>query len=95
MKIEQNSILSLPNSDFLRKENIDKSKFEKLLEPIKELNETQIEAREKMTDVLVGKSDDTHGAMIALEKSQIQMQLAVTIKDKLTQGYQQIMNMQI
>lgn len=71
------------------------SAFEKLWDTVEGLNNKQIEANTKIQDVLLGKSDDTHGALIALEKAEIQMQLAVSVRDKLTQGYQQIINMQL
>lgn len=59
------------------------------------INETQKYATTLMQDVLAGKSDDTHGALIALEKADMQFQLAVTVRDKMTQGVQSILNMQI
>jgi len=71
------------------------SLFDKMLDTVMNMNENQVKANTKMQDVIMGRSDDSHGALIALEKSELQMQLAVTTRDKLIQGYQQIINMQI
>lgn len=69
--------------------------FGKLWDTVKELNANQLEADSKIQNVLLGKSDDTSGALIALEKAEIQMQFAANVRDKFTQGYQQIINMQL
>jgi flagellar hook-basal body complex protein FliE len=69
--------------------------FDRMFDTVKEINSTQVQANTKMEDVISGKSEDSHGALIGLEKADIQMQLAVTVRDKLLQGYQQIINMQI
>ena len=69
--------------------------FNQLWDVIGKLNDGQIQADTKIKEVLTGQSDDAHGALIGLEKAEIQMQLAATVRDKLTQGYQQIINMQL
>jgi flagellar hook-basal body complex protein FliE len=79
------STVSVPNQ----------SGFDTLWNTINNINTTQTTANSQVQDVITGKSDDTHGALIALEKAELQMQLANVVREKLTSGYQQIMNMQI
>jgi len=71
------------------------SSFDRMMDTVEHINTTQVQANTKMEDVIEGKSEDSHGALIGLEKADIQMQFAVTVRDKVTQGYQQIINMQI
>lgn len=71
------------------------SGFDKVLGIVEEMNKGQVKAKSEMTSVLNGESDNTHGALIALEKASLQLQMATTARDKLLQGYQQIINMQI
>lgn len=97
MKIEgAQAFTGMLMPDKINKEkNVNQSGFEKLLDTVSGLDERQKFANKKVEDVLLGKSDDTHGALIALEKAELEMQLATVVRDKFTQGYQQIMNMQI
>ena len=69
--------------------------FDSMLDSVKAMNHTQIQSTNQMTQVIKGESDDTHGALIALEKADMQLSLGVTVRDKLIQGYQTLMNMQI
>lgn len=69
--------------------------FDFVFESIQNMNQTQVDANALMTDVLLGKSDDTHGALIALEKASIQMQLMVKVRDQLTESYNKLINIQI
>jgi flagellar hook-basal body complex protein FliE len=69
--------------------------FDKLMNFVEKMNDNQVGANSLMSDVILGKSDDTHGAMIALEKAGIQMQLATKVRDELIQGYNKLINIQI
>jgi flagellar hook-basal body complex protein FliE len=69
--------------------------FDQLIGSVESLNSTQVVAETKMSEVLQGNSNDTSGALIALSKAELQMSLAVSVRDKLIQGYQTITNMQI
>lgn len=69
--------------------------FDALLNVVEGMNAQQVGANSLMSDVILGKSEDTHGALIALEKAGLQMQLATKIRDELTQGYNKLINIQI
>ena len=59
------------------------------------LNGEQIQA-EQMTEALAtGQAPDLHSVMIASTKSEISFQLAVQIRNKAVEAYQEIMRMQI
>lgn len=96
MNIQEVGLNNLQSfSNVKGKNEVNQTVFDKLWTTIEGMNETQNEGSSKVQDVLLGKSDDTHGALIALEKAELQMQLATTVRDKVTQGYQQIINMQL
>lgn len=60
-----------------------------------DLNETQKVGQQKMSDIMTGKSDDTHGALIAVEKASLYTEIATTVRDKTVYGFNKIMDMQI
>lgn len=72
-----------------------KSTFDKLLGVVEGINSNQIDAQNQMTNVILGKSEDTHGALIALQKAEVQIKLATTVRDKVVQSYNKIIDMQI
>ena len=46
-------------------------------------------------DGMVNKTADVHDAMIALQRSELALQLAVQVRNKLVQAYQDVMRMPI
>lgn len=59
------------------------------------LNGEQIQA-EQMTEALAtGQAPDLHSVMITAEKSMISFQMAVQIRNKAMEAYQEIMRMQV
>jgi len=46
-------------------------------------------------DAMVNKTGDVHDAMIALQRSELALQLAVQVRNKLVQAYQDVMRMPI
>lgn len=62
---------------------------------LEKLNGEQIQT-EKMTESLAtGQAPDLHSVMIASEKSMISFQMAVQVRNKAMEAYQEIMRMQI
>ncbi|MGF7535622.1 flagellar hook-basal body complex protein FliE [Bacillus mexicanus] len=69
--------------------------FEQILDSISSMENTQVQAKTDMADVLSGKSDDSHGALIELQQAELQMSFAASVRDKVVQGVNQLFNMQI
>lgn len=66
-----------------------------LNQAIDKVNEQQ-KTSEKMTEALAsGQAPDLHSVMIAAEKATISFQLAVQIRNKAMESYQEIMRMQM
>lgn len=72
-----------------------KGGFDSVWELVANMNTQQVQANNHMSQVILGKSEDTHGALIALEKASMQMQLATKVRDELIQGYNKLINIQI
>ena len=70
--------------------------FSKLLkEAINKVNDEQIKA-DKMTEKLVkGENVDIHQVMIASQKASISLQLAIEVRNKAIEAYQEVMRMQV
>lgn len=62
---------------------------------IERVNESQIDAQEKVSDVIQGKSENLVEAMIALEEARLSFSLMLEIRNKLLESYQEIQRMQV
>jgi flagellar hook-basal body complex protein FliE len=58
-------------------------------------NETQLHADDKLAELAAGDTPDIHGTMIALQEADITLRTVVSVRDKVIDAYQQVMNMQI
>lgn len=66
-----------------------------LTKQIEKVNMEQIES-DKMTEALAaGKAPDLHTVMITAEKASLSMQLAMQIRNKAVEAYQEVMRMQL
>ncbi|MDK2820367.1 MAG: flagellar hook-basal body complex protein FliE [Clostridia bacterium] len=66
-----------------------------LQKKINELNKLQIEADKLTQDYLAGNVTDVHQVMLALEKANLSLQLAMQVRNKVVEAYQEISHMQI
>lgn len=70
--------------------------FGKMLqEALTRVNDLQVEADRAIQDVALGKEEDLHRAMIALEKANLALGLTVQVRNKVIEAYQEIMRMQL
>lgn len=59
------------------------------------LQQTETDAENENEKLLTGQSDDIHTAMIASQKADVAVELAVQIRDKVISAYNEVMNMQV
>lgn len=52
-------------------------------------------AEQNLRDYAVGEADNLHQVMMSLEKAKSSFELVVEVRNKLLEGYQQIMRMQV
>mgnify|MGYP006108942665 CR=1 FL=1 len=60
-----------------------------------EVNEKQITSTQAVNDLLAGKDIPLHQAMIAMQEAGVAFQLMVEVRNKLLDGYQELMRMQV
>jgi flagellar hook-basal body complex protein FliE len=65
-----------------------------LREAVAGVDDLQLDAQQKVAGLIQGNGVDVHEAMIAVEKADIGFQLAVQMRNKVVQAYQQIASMQ-
>ncbi|MCK2000018.1 flagellar hook-basal body complex protein FliE [[Brevibacterium] frigoritolerans] len=76
-------------------ENVNATMFDNILNSFTSMEKTQVDAKTQMADVLMGNSENSHGALIALQKAELQMSFASSVRDKVVSGVNQLFNMQI
>lgn len=65
-----------------------------LQDTVASVNRLQDEAHAAATGLMTGSGVDVHQAMIAAEKASIAFELALALRNKAVQAYQQVMSMQ-
>lgn len=62
---------------------------------INQLNDSQVKADDIMQQFMVGDVQDIHQVTIAMQEAELTMQLAVQVRDKIVEAYQEISRMQL
>ena len=75
--------------------NAQKSFSDLLGQAINKVNTSEASADDAVNQMLTGKADNVHDVMIAMEKSEITLKLAVEVRDKVVNAYQEVMRMQV
>lgn len=65
-----------------------------MTDAIGEVNGLQDQANAAVTGLMTGTGVDVHTAMIATEKAGMAFELALAVRNKAVQAYQQVMSMQ-
>ena len=60
-----------------------------------EVNQKQLDSTQAVNDLLAGKEVPLQQAMIAMQEAGVAFQLMVEVRNKLLEGYQELMRMQI
>jgi len=72
------------------------SKFEQALkETISRVNETQNSADASVRRMAAGQEPNIHNTMLQLEQAEISLKLAMQVRSKALEAYQEIMRMQV
>jgi len=68
---------------------------ERITDGLNHVDYSQRTADLKLERLASGEEVDIHGTMIALQEADVTLRFAVSIRDKLLEGYQKIINMSI
>ena len=66
-----------------------------LSEQVNVTNDQINTADQALQDLAVGKTDNLHHVMLSLEKAKLSLELVVQVRNKLLEGYQELLRMQI
>lgn len=61
---------------------------------ISEVDTQQDDAQTRMANLLSGKGEDVHSAMLAVERAELSFQLMMQLRNKVVSAYQEIARMQ-
>ena len=90
------SIGSTVDSVFAAQNVIAQQPFsEQLLTEMSVVNDKLVTAENALQDLATGKSSNIHHVMLALEDAKLSFQLLAQVRNKLLEGYQDILRMQI
>lgn len=62
---------------------------------VKEANSSQVLADRKLEEVAAGRNKDLHGAVMQMEKADVQFRLLTQVRNKVIEAYREIMRMQV
>lgn len=98
MKIDQltanNSITNYMNTDKIE-DNSSTSFFDTLKEKLDEVNDKQIAAEDLTESFIKGEDVDIHEVMLGTEEAKMSLELAVQVRNKIVEAYQEITRMQL
>ena len=67
----------------------------KLEQAVQSVSEVQVRADDQLRGVASGENVDIHNTMIALQEADIALRTMVSVRDKVVEAYQTVMNMTI
>lgn len=89
-------VSQLQKSNIAQEASNSNGNFEDILKnAIDKVNDKQIEADNSTQELMTGEATDIHQVMLTTEEAKISLELAVQIRNKLVDAYQEIMRMQI
>ena len=62
---------------------------------LQKVNDKQISSEHLLQDLAAGKTDNIHHLMLSLGDAKLSLQLLVQVRNKLLEGYQDILRMQV
>lgn len=62
---------------------------------LNDVNISQLNADESVARLAAGDAIDTHDVAIAVEKANLSLQLAIQVRNKIVEAYQEVMRMQV
>ncbi|MFZ5648335.1 MAG: flagellar hook-basal body complex protein FliE [Bacillota bacterium] len=86
---------ALPGENEKKVSGGDKSFGGVLVNALKDVNDAQVKADEVTKKFLVGEIQDIHQVTIATEQAKLMLQLAVEVRNKVVEAYQEISRMQV
>jgi flagellar hook-basal body complex protein FliE len=95
MRVDAVNFLDIPEiaKPNQKNENVDFGQY--LKKALDKVNDTQINAEKATQSLLTGEAKDIHEVMLATEEARLTLELAVQIRNKIVEAYQELNRMQI
>lgn len=93
--VPNESIFNLNNNKPINNKSIGLSFTNTLKEKLGEVNDKQVKVDELTTKMIKGENVNVHQVMLATEEAKMSLQLAVQVRNKLLEAYQEINRMQL
>ena len=71
------------------------SLFERLVDSLGEIDSGMKRSREATTEIALGQTDHLHQVLIDAERTRLQFDLAMSMRNRVLEAYQEIMRMQV
>ncbi len=97
MKIDGINPYHLNNFNQVNKNNENRPSIDfsnQLNDALQRVDDMQKEADRVGQDFLLGKTDSVHKVTVAMEEAQLAYDLTLTIRDRILEGYRELMRMQ-
>ncbi len=94
MPVKMSARSHLGESKHIEEEPV-KSFGEYLVDALKKTNELQLESDKMNAALAAGRIEDVSQVVVAAQKAEISMQLALQLRNRATSAYQEIMRMQV
>ena len=62
---------------------------------LESLNSKQLEADQSLANLVQGKTDNVHNVVLSVVKADMSFRMALELRNRLTEAYQEIMRMQV
>jgi flagellar hook-basal body complex protein FliE len=91
------SVMPDMSIDSLQSAQVDNTKTfsDWLVDQSSELNQLAINSEEAVKEISSGEVDNLHQIILGMEKAKLSFDLAVQVRDKLLEGYNKILRMQV
>ncbi|WP_233007997.1 flagellar hook-basal body complex protein FliE [Rheinheimera faecalis] len=87
------SELSVHESDLISRNNIQSSFIDTIQQSVGELNVDLVQSAQLLEKMAMGEQISTHEVMLAMSEAKMSLQLAVEVRNKLLEAYQEVMKM--
>ncbi len=95
LRATQGGPLPLRGTDASRKPEDARSFADTLKDVVQDINRQQVESGETSLRFMAGEVEHVHEAMIAMQKAKTSFEFMVEVRNKLLEGYKEIMRMQV
>ena len=89
------NLLDMSSMNSVSQSNVKTDFSDLITNSVSNLNHSLVKSNQAIADLALGKTESTHELVLAMEEAKMPLQIAVEVRNKLVEAYQQITRMQI